>query len=257
MIILIHKEKREIVDGKEQIVSKARQHFVTDLTKDVQTLHGTIRKEELNKPAGSIIKTETGKEFFLINAEFTDVFKRLRKLPQTIPLKDIGAIIAETGLNNESIAVDGGLGSGALAGALAHIAKHVTAYEIREDCIKTAEENLKLLGTNNVEIKKKNMYDGIDESSVDVITIDVPQPGKVVKHAAKALKTGGWLVGYSPNTTQVQEFVDEINKFDTLLYTKTIEIIERQWKIKGRISHPKGTEISHSGFITFARKITA
>lgn len=255
MKLLIHKEKREVVDGREFIVAKAKTYFITDLSKDVQTLYGTISRSDLSKPSGSIIKTDMDKEFVILDASYIDIFKRIRKLPQTIPLKDIGIIIAETGLNKDSIVVDGGIGSGALAGALAHIAKHVTAYEIRDDCIKTAEINLKHLGITNITIKKKSLYEGIDEKDVDLVTIDVPEPWQVIKHAAKALKIGGFMVNYSPNTTQVQEFVNEVQKHDSLLYAKTIEIIERLWKVEGKIVHPKGTDIGHSGFITFVRKI--
>ncbi len=257
MKLLIHKEKREVVDGREFVVAKAKTYFVTDLSKDVQTLYGTVSQKDLSKPSGSIIKTDMDKEFVILDASYIDIFKRLRKLPQTVPLKDIGIIIAETGLNKDSIVVDGGIGSGALTGALAHIAKHITAYEIRDDCIKTAEENLKALGITNITIKKKSLYEGIDEKDVDIVTIDVPEPWHVIKHAAKALKIGGFMVNYSPNTTQVQEFVNEVQKYDNLLHTKTIEIIERLWKVKGRIVHPKGTDIGHSGFITFVRKISA
>lgn len=244
-----------MVDGREFIVSKAKTYFVADLFKDFQTMYGTISKADLSKPDGSVIKTDMDKEFVVLTASFIDKFKRLRKLPQTVPLKDIGLIMAETGLNKDSIVVDGGIGSGALTGALAHIAKHVTSYELRDDCIKTAESNLKFLGITNVTIKNKSLYDGIDEKEVDIITIDVPEPWHVIKHAAKALKVGGFIVNYSPNTTQVQEFVNELQNHDSLVHMKTIEITERLWKVQGRIVHPKGTDIGHSGFLTFVRKI--
>ncbi|VVB81231.1 tRNA (adenine(57)-N(1)/adenine(58)-N(1))-methyltransferase TrmI [uncultured archaeon] len=255
MKVLIHKEKREVVDGREFIVSKARQYFVTDLSKDVHTLHGVISKSDLSKPSGSVIQSGTGKEFVLLDASFIDVYKRLRKLPQTIPLKDIGLIVGETGINSQSIIVDGGLGSGALASALAHIAKHVTSYEVRDDCLATAEENIKKLGLTNITIKKKSLYDGIDESDVDLITLDLPEPWKVIPHAAKSLKTGGFIISYSPSVPQVMDFVNELHKQDKLLYLKTVEIIERLWEIEGRRVRPKSTGIGHSGFIVFARKI--
>lgn len=255
MKLLIHKEKREIVEGREFIVAKARQYFVTDLSKDVHTLYGAIPKAELSKPSGSVVKADTGKEFILIDASFVDIYKRLRKLPQTIPLKDIGLIIGETGINHESVIVDGGLGSGALASALAHLVKHVTSYEIRDDCIKTSESNIKMLGLTNITIKKKSLYDGIDEKDVDVITLDLPEPWKVIPHAAKALKIGGFLVSYSPSVPQVQDFVNGLQKNDQLLYVKTVELIERLWEIEGRRVRPKSTGIGHSGFISFARKI--
>ncbi len=255
MKVLIHKEKREVVDGREYIVAKGKQYFVTDLSKDVATMYGTVSKADLAKPNGSVVKADTGKEFVLLDASFIDIYKRLRKLPQTIPLKDIGFIIGETGINQESFIVDGGLGSGALAAALAHIAKHVTSYEIREDCIKTAENNIKMLGLKNITTKMKSLYDGIDEKNVDLITLDVPEPWKVIPHAAKALKTGGFLISYSPSVPQVQDFVNEVHKNEELLYLKTVELIERLWEIEGRRVRPKSTGIGHSGFISFARKI--
>ena len=255
MKVLIHKEKREVVDGREFIVAKAKQYFVTDFSKDVQTLYGIIAKEDLDKPSGSVIKSSTDKEFILLDASFIDHYKRLRKLPQTIPLKDVGLIIGETGINQESVVVDGGIGSGALASALARITKQVISYEIREDCIEVAETNIRSLDIDNIKIKKKSLYDGIDEESVDLITLDLPEPWKVVAHASKALKVGGFLVSYSPSVPQVQDFVAELSKHDKFLYIKTVELIERPWEFDGRKVRPKSTGIGHSGFISFARRI--
>lgn len=255
MRVVIHREKREVVDGREFIVGKAKQYLVSDLSKDLNTLYGKISKEDLAKPSGSVVKSHTGKEFIVLDAAYIDIYKRLRKLPQTIPLKDIGLIIGETGINKESIIVDGGLGSGALAAALAHITKQVVSYEVREDCIKIAEENIKKLGITNVTVKNKSLYDGIDEKDVDVVTLDLPEPWKVIPHAAKALKVGGWLVSYSPCVPQVQDLVSGLQKNDAFLYVKTVEIIERLWEFNGRKVRPKSTGIGHSGFISFARKI--
>ncbi len=255
MKLLIHKEKKEIVEGKERITSKGKQYFVKDPNKPIGTLYGTIDAKELAKKSGSIVKTDKGKEFTLLDADFIDVYKRLRKLPQTIPLKDIGLIIAETGINKDSKIVDGGAGSGVLAAALARIAKQVTSYEIREEHLKVAQENLKLLELKNIKIKNKSLYDGIEEKNTDLITLDLPEPWKVIKHAKKALKTGGWLVSYSPSVPQIQDFVNELEKNEEFFYVKTVEIIERLWEIHGRKVRPKSTGIGHSGFITFARKI--
>lgn len=258
MKLLIHREKREIVDGREHIVGEELQYFVTNLTRDVDTKYGRIAKEDLTKPNGSLLKTkDTGKEFILLEPTFIDLYKRLRKLPQTIPSKDIGLIIAETGINKESVIVDSGLGSGALACALAHIAKHVTSYEIREDHLAVSQENIKLLGITNITAKHKNIYEGIDETNVDLITFDLPEPWKAAKHAANALRVGGWLVSYSPSIIQANDFAAEVEKDERLLLVKTVEIIERLWETEGRKVRPKSTGIGHSGFLTFVRKIRA
>ena len=255
MKVLIHKEKREVVDGREHVVSKAKQYFVADLSKDLHTLYGRISKEDLSRPSGSVVKSDTGKEFVILDASYIDVYKRFRKLPQTIPLKDIGLIIAETGINSQSLIVDGGVGSGALSASLARVAGKVVSYEIRDDCIKTAQDNLDFAQIKNVEIKKQSLYDGIDESDVDLITLDVPEPWKVVAHAAKALKIGGFIVSYSPSVPQVQDFVEALRKNDSFNYLKSVELIERLWEFDGRRVRPKSTGIGHSGFLVFARRI--
>lgn len=256
MKILIHREKRQVIDGKEQTVAKARQYYVTDLNKNVGTLYGEIDKKELSKPSGSMVKTDKGKEFILLEADFIDTFKKFRKLPQTIPLKDIGLIISETGMNKNSEIVDGGAGSGALAAALANIAKKVTTYDVRYDHLKIAKQNVESANLKNIEFKNKSLYDGIEEKDVDVITLDLPEPWKVLKHASESLRIGGWLVSYSPSVPQVQDFVNATEKETRLMHVKTVELIERLWEIRGRRVRPKSTGIGHSGFLTFLRKIT-
>jgi len=255
MRVLIHPEKREVVDGREQIVSKEKRYVIADVTKDVDTFYGKIAKEELQKPSGSTILSSTKKEFIIFDAAFSDAYEKMRKLPQTVPLKDVGIILAETGINTQSTVVDGGVGSGALAASLANVAKHVTSYDVREDCIKVAEKNIKMLGLSNVTIKQQSLYDGIDEADVDLITLDVPQPWKVLEHAQRALKVGGFLVSYSPSVPQVQDFVNALSDYDKFFCIKTVELIEREWEVNGRKVRPKSTGIGHSGFLTFVRKI--
>lgn len=255
MKLLIHKEKREMVDGREHIVGDQETYFVTNLNQDVQTKYGMISKEDLKKPSGTVVMSKSNKPFYLLDADFIDIYKRFKKLPQTIPSKDIGLIIAETGVDKNSIVVDGGVGSGALAAALARIVKEVISYDVREDCIATAQENYKLAGVTNAKTKHQSLYDGIDEKNVDLITLDVPEPWKVIIHAVKALRVGGFLVSYSPSIPQVQDFCNEIAKQDEFFVVKTVEIIERLWEIEGRKVRPKSTGLGHSGFLTFARKI--
>jgi len=252
MKLLIHKEKREVVDGREFVVSKAKQYLVSS-DKDVDTFYGVVSKSDLQK--SGIIKSSSNKEFIVLDAGFIDIYKRLRKLPQTIPLKDIGLIMAETSINKDSLVVDGGVGSAALASALANIVKKVVSYEVREDCIAVSKDNINSLNIKNIEIKHKSLYDGIDEKDVDLITLDVPEPWKVIPHAVKALKVGGFLVSYSPCVPQVMDFANEVRNCDSLLFMKCVELIERLWDVAGRKVRPKSTGIGHSGFLTFVRKI--
>lgn len=254
--ILIRKGKKEFIPelDREMTTVKAENYYVEDLNKDFHTAFGVIAKKDLQKN-GEIVKSSMNKEFIIFDANFSDKYKKLRKLPQTIPSKDIGLIIAETSINKESKVVEAGLGSGALACALANIAKEVISYEIREDHIEVSQKNIDNLELKNISIKNKNIYEGIDEKNVDLIVFDLPEPWKPIEHASKALKVGGFLISYSPSVPQVMDFIQELSKKEEFLVVKTVEVIERLWEIDGRKVRPKSISIGHSGFLTFVRKV--
>ena len=233
-----------------------KKFLVKDLDKDMHTQYGYFKKEDLKKSKqGSKIKTNTGKEFSVFSPNFIDLYRKIKRDAQIIPLKDIGLIVSETGINSKSKVVDAGSGSGALACFLANIVKEVVSYEIREDFIKIVKHNVKFLGLNNLKVKNKNIYDGIAEKNVDLIVLDLPEPWKAIETAKKALKAGGFLVSYSPTIPQVADFVNKINKDESFAYIKTSEMIEREWDVDGRKVRPRSQAIGHSGFISFVRKI--
>ena len=238
------------------IAEDGKKFYVRNLNEDFHTQFGFIGKDKLAKAkAGDVVRTNTAKELFISDPFFIDSYGRIKRAPQIIPRKDIAAIVAETGIGKESIVVDAGTGSGALALFLTHMAKKVVTYEIREDFAKIAEENVQLLQLKNVTVKKKNIYQGIDEKSIDVVTLDLPEPWEAIEPATKALKIGGFIVSYSPTTPQVSDFLAAAAKNKSLLHIKTIEIIEREWEFNDRIIRPKSQPIGHSGFLTFVRKI--
>ena len=236
------------------LMSKNDKFLVKDISKDYHTKYGFFKKEDLRKNSGAM-KTNTGKEFSIFNPFFIDLYRKIKRDAQIIPLKDIGLILAETGINNKSKIVDAGSGSGALCCFLANIAKEVITYEIREDFIEIVNYNIKFLNLKNIRIKNKNIYDGIDEKNVDVIVLDLPEPWKAIDAAKKALKSGGFLVSYSPTIPQTQDFINKINNDKNFVHVKTSEIIERNWEIDERKVRPKSQQIGHSGFVSFVRKI--
>ncbi|MBW3004469.1 methyltransferase domain-containing protein [Candidatus Woesearchaeota archaeon] len=255
--ILISKGKKEYIPELQREVTtrKALRYYVTDLSKDFHTKYGVIAKTSLKKKDGSTIKTDSGKEFTIFTSQFADDFRKLRRAPQTIIPKDFGMIIAETGLGKNDTVVDAGTGAGALACALANICKKVTTYEIRDDHADVAKENIKFLGIKNITVKNKDITKGIAEKNVDLITLDLPEPWEAINAVKKALKIGGWLVAYTPTTTQASQFVEEIRKNESFLFDNTTELIRRNWIVEGKRVRPQSAEIGHTAFLTFVRRI--
>ncbi|MDP7115591.1 MAG: rRNA adenine N-6-methyltransferase family protein [Candidatus Woesearchaeota archaeon] len=238
------------------LAKEGKTFFVKDETKDYHTQFGFVKAKDFKKKDGSKVKTNMDIELTLFTSNFIDDYKRIKRAPQIIPRKDVAAIVAETGVSKKSIIVDAGGGSGALASFLANIAKQVTTYEIREDFYKIIQKNKKFLNLTNLKIKNKNIYQGIEEKNVDLITLDLPSPWNAIKPAEGALKVGGFIVSYSPTIPQVMDFVSMIEKTPNLIHLKTLEIIQREWDVEERKVRPKSQPIGHSGFLTFVRKVS-
>jgi tRNA (adenine57-N1/adenine58-N1)-methyltransferase len=236
------------------LMNKNDKFLVKDTSKDYHTKYGFFKKEDLKKN-NSTINTNTNKKFSIFNPYFIDFYRKIKRNAQIIPLKDVGLIVAETGIDNKSKVVDAGSGSGALCCFLANIVKEVTTYEIREDFIEIVKKNIDYLGLKNVKIKNKDIYEGVDEKNVDLIVLDLPEPWKAIDSAKKALKFGGFLVSYSPCIPQTADFVNKINNDKDFVHVKTSEIIERGWEIDDRKVRPRSQQIGHSGFVSFVRRI--
>lgn len=252
--MLINKEKKEFVKdlNREITVIKQKAYYVKDIEQDFHTDYGFVSKKDLKKTG--VVKTSSQKEFSLFDASFIDDYRRISRLAQIIPLKDIGSIIAYSGLTKKSIVLDAGTGSGALSIFLANIVKEVVSYDISDEHLKIAKENVKRLGIKNLKIKKKDIYTGFDEKDADLITLDLPSPWNAIGVAHNALKLGGFLVSYSPSLTQAVDFVNQISNNHDFIHLNTIEIIERSWDIDKRIVRPD-SRIIVSGFLSFCRKI--
>ncbi len=224
--------------------------------KDVHTKWGYIKKEDIeNSAPGNILETNTGKKVYLISAGFKDLYNKIKRQAQIILPKDVAAIIANCGINKRSRVLDAGGGSGGFSCLVASLVKKVYTYEIREDHARICRQNSEMLNLKNIKIKEKDVYEGIDERKLDLIVLDLSEPWKALNNSHKALSSGGWLVNYSPNLTQVKKLVEELEKNDQFLYIKTIELIEREWEVKGQQTRPKYKMLGHTGFLTFARRV--
>lgn len=217
---------------------------------DFHSKQGVIKEKDIQPGK---IKTHTGKEFACFPATFADLLQKISRGPATMHAKDIGIIITKSGIGKTTKIVDAGTGSGVLAAYLANISNDVTTYESRKEHAAIAKKNFKLLNVNPA-LKEQDITNGIDERDVDVVTLDLLEPWKVVKHAKTALKPGGFLVAYCTNITQATELIGAAHKEDFLL-DDVLETIQRSWKIEEKIVRPEHVGLLHTGFLVFLRKV--
>ncbi len=217
---------------------------------DLHTKHGMVKEKDIKKGK---IKTHMGTNLKVLKAEFLDKLEKVKRGPAVMLSKDIGLILANTNINKNSIVLDAGAGSGILSAYLSRFVKKVYSYERNPEFFKLAKINFKKLGLKNIELRNGDVYEEINEDKINLITLDLLEPWRVLKNARRALRSGGYLAVYSPNVTQVSKFVKELT--DDFVFVKTIEVIEREWFVEDLRLRPKGKMLGHTGFLTFVRKI--
>ena len=104
-----------------------------------------------------------------------------------------------------------------------------------------------------MKIKRKSIFDGIEETDVDLITLDLADSDRAVGHAFKALKEGGYVVGYLPHAEQVQRFVKAAREAG-FKDDFTVECIVREMLVREAGFRPDNMGLMHTAYLVFARK---
>jgi len=233
-------------------VKTGKTFLVKDLNEDFHTGSEVIDKKNLQKEGKFVSKQ--GTEYLALKPQFSDLWNCLQRGPQVVIQKDIGLILAKTGINGGFRAVDAGGGSGSLGLSLANVCKEITVYENNPEHYLILARNARDFGFANIQLKQEDITRGIGEKEVDLITLDLPEPWKVITHAEQALKLGGHLVVYLPNLHQVKKFIDSV-KGTTIKISEIIELLERKWKIDDKIMRPEFEMLGHTGFLVRGRKM--
>ena len=226
--------------------------------KSFHTHKGFIQLGELiGQEYGTRLTSSMNVEFVALKPILRDhIFKGLRKTQITYP-KDIALIVMFSAIGPGSHIVEAGTGTGALTTALAFYVKpegRVYSYEVRQEFMKTASRNLERAGVSDfVELKNKDVTEGIDERDVDAVILDLATPWLVVSHAYSALKGSGILVSFSPTIDQVVKTVEAL-KDNAFVATETVECLMRRMQAVRGKTRPETLMTGHTGYITFARK---
>ncbi len=254
---------KKITEGADVLLflDKRRTYLIKAKQGQVQHTHkGFINHDDvIGKYYGDRIKSNIGFEFILLKPQIQDYTAKMLRRTQIIYPKDMAQIILNTGIGPGWKVVEAGTGSGALASFIAYHVKprgRVYSYEVRGEFIETAKKNMEKAGVlKYIEIKNKDIVQGISEKNVDAVVLDLATPWLVVPHAYEALKGGGAFASFSPTIEQVVETVDKA-KTNGFVDVETIECFIREFKVERGATRPETWQVAHTGYLTFARKAT-
>jgi len=232
------------------LVGEGREFFVKAGPGSLGTDKGQLDLNQLvGTSGGDIITTHNGSQFTVRIPRPTDFFAYGKRSGAPMLPKDIGLVIAYTGMNHNDDVLDAGTGSGIAAIYFGGVAKTVKTYEIRPEFSTLAMKNITESKLTNVEAVAKDFLDA--DGSYDVVHLDLQIQPEHVKHAYSLLRSGGYLACYTPFLEQMAIVVDEATPLFREVHTH--ELIEREMTRSKRGTRPS-TSVSHSGYVTIARK---
>jgi tRNA (adenine57-N1/adenine58-N1)-methyltransferase len=195
-------------------------------------------------------------EFHLLSPSNEDVFRNLERKAQIITPKDAAQMVFRASIHPGATVVEGGSGSGALTIWLARAvgpSGKVYSYDVKEEHLRIAKRNIDRFGLTNVLFVLKDVCTGIDQTEVDAVVLDIPEPWRAVDAAMHALAPGGHMVCFVPTYNQIEQTVRAMRS--SLSEVRAFELIEREVHVGESSARPDGASIGHTGFIAVGRKI--
>ena len=244
-----------------ELVGLRHKHFILKLVKGgvFHTHRGILRHDELiGMPWGSQVFSHNGSPFFLLQPPIGDVLRELPRNTQIIYPKELGFILVNMGIGPGQHVVEAGTGSGALTCAFAYIIGsegRVTSYEVRPDMQNMARRNLDRLGLlERVELKLQSIESGFDETGVDALFLDLPNPEDYIPQVRCALKSGGFFGSILPTANQVERLLIALRKND-FAFVEVCEIMLRYYKPEPQRFRPTDRMVAHTGYLIFGRPV--
>jgi tRNA (adenine57-N1/adenine58-N1)-methyltransferase len=209
---------------------------------------------------GSRVKFSGGETFLVLRPTYADLIPHLPRAAQVIYPKDTGPLLVWGDVFAGATVVEGGTGAGALTIALLRAVGptgRVISYEVREDFANTARRNVALFfgEAPNWTLRIRDLYQGFEETAVDRMFLDLPEPGRAAQVAARALRPGGVLVCYVPTALQLKDTWEALERSVGFGQVEAFETMLRHWQVKGLSVRPVHRMVAHSAFIIVARRL--
>lgn len=211
----------------------------------------------IGQPVGGWYATNRGHILLGIRPTLGDYVRLMPRGPQVIYAKDLGNIVSMADIFPGATVVEAGLGSGALTAALLRAvgpAGRVHSYEINGGAVPKAMANVQSVipDISRLQVTVADIADGISDTAVDRVILDLPEPWRAVGAVADALLTGGILLSFLPTILQVQELTLALQSDGRFARVETAETLLRSWNVTRRSVRPAHRMVAHSGFITTA-----
>jgi tRNA (adenine57-N1/adenine58-N1)-methyltransferase len=236
--------------------AKARRYLVTLTEGGEFHTHAGITSHDaiVGHEEGITVRSSAGARYTVVRPTLSDFVLKMPRGAQVVYPKDLGPLLMLADIFPGARVFESGVGSGAVSMTLLRAGADVVGYELRADFAARARRNVEsFLGPDLLyRIEERSAYEGIDETDLDRVVLDLPEPWRVVKHAEAALRPGGILVAYVPTVGQIAQLREELAG-SAFAMAETLEVLQRTWHVEGQSVRPDHRMVGHTGFLTAAR----
>lgn len=245
------------------IVSAQKKRYLVTLEpgKQLQTHRGIIHFDDLiGQRWGTKIYSHLGSAYILLQPSLADLLLEIKRNTQIMYPKDIGYVLLQMDIGPGKKVIEAGTGSGALTTALAYMVGatgRIYSYDNRPELQNLARKNITKFGyQERVDFKIRDIGQGFDETNVDAVFLDLPNPFDYLPQVRAALKPGGFFGTILPTTNQVTRMLQALHQ-EQFSFVDVCEILLRYYKTSFARLRPTDRMVAHTGYLVFARPVAS
>lgn len=250
-----------------QLTDAKRRHYTIVLEEGGQfhSHKGIINHDDIvGLDEGSVIDSSLGSSFLLFRHLMVDHVLSMPRGAAVIYPKDSAQILVEGDIFMGARVLEAGAGSGALSMTLLRAVGpqgHVYSYEVRDDHLEYAVDNVKEYFGEQPEWWSPRLGDLADvtveelDGPVDRVILDMLEPWEHLEKVRDILIPGGVFMTYVATVPQLMKVMEGIRELKCFTEPKAWESLVREWKVEGLATRPEHRMNAHTAFLIWTRRL--
>ncbi|MDK8531974.1 tRNA (adenine-N1)-methyltransferase [Corynebacterium marquesiae] len=250
-----------------QLTDAKRRHYTVILEEGGQfhSHKGIINHDDIvGMDEGSVIESTLGSSFLLFRHLMVDHVLSMPRGAAVIYPKDAAQILVEGDIFMGARVLEAGAGSGALSMSLLRAVGpegHVYSYEVRDDHLEYAVDNVKEYFGEQPEWWSPRLGDLGDVTAedlggpVDRVILDMLEPWEHLETVRDLLIPGGVFMTYVATVPQLMKVMEGIRDLKCFTEPKAWESLVREWKVEGLATRPEHRMNAHTAFLIWTRRL--
>ena len=250
-----------------QLTDAKRRHYTVILEEGGQfhSHKGIINHDNIvGMDEGSVIESTLGSSFLLFRHLMVDHVLSMPRGAAVIYPKDAAQILVEGDIFMGARVLEAGAGSGALSMSLLRAVGpegHVYSYEVRDDHLEYAVDNVKEYFGEQPEWWSPRLGDLADVTAADLggpvdrVILDMLEPWEHLETVRDLLIPGGVFMTYVATVPQLMKVMEGIRELKCFTEPKAWESLVREWKVEGLATRPEHRMNAHTAFLIWTRRL--